>query len=76
MSNEIRRANERQNRGIPPIDLCQDKIAFYSYKVEFWRPGCDAMSKAAYTECLQWWETQLQIAERQLVREISSSCPR
>jgi len=55
--------DQRFTRGAPPIALCQDKIAFYGYKAEFWRPG-DAMSKATAEENLRWWQYQLERAER------------
>jgi hypothetical protein len=64
--------NERQNRGTPSIQLCQDKIEFYSDKNS--REFSSRMPKSMLEETLAWWRDQLVRAERLLAREISSDC--
>jgi len=77
MSGEIQQANERQlghggKRGHPDAELCREKIAFYSYQLQYWQPG-GPMSKAAREEVLHWWEFELRLAEKRLVQEVCYS---
>jgi hypothetical protein len=62
-------------RGHPTAELCREKIGFYAFKLECWKPG-DAMGRAGVEEVLHWWEFELGLAEQRLVREINALQPR
>ena len=53
----------RDPRGLPPLQLCLDKVQFYSHYVEFWQAG-DKMPLQWAEQCLEWWKRRLEQAER------------
>jgi hypothetical protein len=80
MSDEIKRANARQNHGRgpcgqqcnPTLEMCQAKVAFYRDQVEV---SGSTMSESMCQLVLLFWMDQLARAEARLASEILQPVP-